>query len=163
MALPPEHRVRDVRWAWAVSVGVVVLGLVLYLLTHPIAGGTGQPGLPSWGGTTLAHIAVQTAKAEGDARPTAAYWLYTTRPLTLAALHAGGGSGAEAEYVVLMHGHFAGHAPTALPGSAARGGFLVVLVRGFDGHVTGTFITGQDPQAALSGIGAVRPLRLFLF
>lgn len=166
LTLPPGHRPRDPRWAWGVSVAVVILGLVLYAIVH--SGGGGSNPLvatpPSWGPLTLRQVAIATGRATGGRRPRSASWLSAQRGQALEALGLPQTAGtpsanpAEADYVLILTGDFRGPGERPLPGSAASGPYLVAFVRGFDGHVTATLVSATNPAPALAHAGLLHPL-----
>jgi hypothetical protein len=153
---------------------VVVLALLLYaVLRSSGGGGGGSVGVaaPRWGPLTLRTVAIDAARSAGGHRPSSASWLTTERGAALRALGLPATTGpsadgpAEAEYVVVLAGDFRGPGAAALPGSAASGPYMAVFVRGFDGHVTGTLISGTNPAPALARAGLLHrlPVRRFPF
>jgi hypothetical protein len=164
LPLPPGYRSRDPRWAWAVSLAVVALALALYVFTRPPTLGAEQGApQPTWGALTLAHVAQSAATAAGEAHPRNAVWLFAARGAALGALTGTATQDAEAEYVVMMIGQFQLDPSAALAGTSTRGSRLVVLVRAFDGTVTGEMATDADLTPALSRVGSFHPLRFSLF
>jgi len=164
--LPRGHRPRDPRWAWVVSLAVVVLGLAVYYVTRPPSvAGLQRSATPAWGSLTLTHVALGVASAAGDAHPQDAVWLSAARPAVLQALGAPPETSADAEFVVALQGQFRAAPAAAQPlaGSAAAGAYLVVLVRAFDGTLSGALVTSTDPNPALGRIAILHPLRLFRF
>lgn len=154
MRRPPAGR------GWLVAFGIVLLALIVYSISRPPAVGSLQAQRPpTWGHVTLVTIAKAEARAAGDPHPHNAEWLAAPRFRALPVLAGERSGSAEADFVVSLTGTF--HAPAAwrlLPGSKASGPFLTLLVRGFDGTVTGRTITTHAPD--LSRLGRTYPLRL---
>ena len=152
------------RLGWPVATLVVLLAVVFYFGTRPPLHVRSAPQ-PRWGKTTLAQVARGGAKAAGEAHPRHATWMFGYRNQILAALTGHAGHGSEAEYVVVMQGTFhspptgGAHTAPLLPGSAARGSQLVLLVRAFDGRLRDQWLGSRVP-AALGQVGIVRPLSL---
>lgn len=151
------------RRAWLVAFGIVLLALIIYGLSRPPSVGTlaAQPP-PTWGHVTLARIAKAQALAAGDGHPTSAVWLQAPRFKAMPVLNGTQSQSADVEFVVSMDGAF--RAPSGwslLPGSKTAGSALTILVRGFDGTVTGRIITARPP--AIGELGRTYSLRLGLF
>jgi hypothetical protein len=162
LTLPADRRDRDPRWAWLVAAGVILLGLILFALTRPPGPALGRPvPPPSWGPLTLRRVALDAARAAGDAHPRQAFWVSTRKGDALALLTGQPSDSPEAVYLVLLRGHFRQGGEGWLAGSLPAGPHLVVLVRGFDGLVVGRGIVG-DPPPDLARLGIVRPLPLGL-
>ncbi len=148
---------------WIVVGLVVAFSLVVYVATrqYPPSPLNAQP--PSWGALTLTRIALNAARRAGDARPEGAVWVSTARMYAVPYLTGRASDDAEADFLVALQGRF--HTPSAspvvLPGSLAHGTRLVLLVRGFDGHITGLMVTDR-PLRHLRGLGLVHPLPLGL-
>lgn len=160
IALPADLR-RPSPWrGWLVAFGIVLLILVIYGVSRPPAVGSlpVQPA-PTWGRLTLAGIAKTEAKAAGDPHPKSAVWLEAPLFKALPVLSGQQSGSAVTQFVVSLDGTF--RAPTTwtlLPGSQTGGAVLTILVRGFDGTVTGRLITSHAP--ALGRLGRTYRLRL---
>ncbi len=147
-----------------IMVGVVtLLALLLYIGTRQYAPSPLNAPPPTWGPLTLAQVAVRASRAAGEVRPTGAVWVSTLRMDAVPYLTGRSSSNPEADFLVALRGHFHASGPVGvrLPGSLLQGNRLVLLVRGFDGHVTGLMITDR-PLARLRGLGIVHPLSLGL-
>jgi len=160
IALPAGLRGKNKVLGWIVSAVVVALAVVVYFVSRPSSPLARSVAPPTWGSLTLAHVALVEAKAAGDPHPTHVTWLFTHRDQVLPVLSGTRTSAAEADYVVSMSGRFqALPGSGALPGSLPNGSRLILLVRAFDGTVTGWFLTDQVPSG-LDQLGVVHTLSL---
>lgn len=146
---------------WVITAFVLLVAVLIYAGTHANRGPAAlQAAPPTWGTLTLSGIALRAARQAGDAHPTAALWVATARMRAVPYLTGRPDSNAEADFLVSMAGSFhAATVPAALPGSLSAGKRLVILVRGFDGRVTGRFITNRR-LSTLRQLGIVHTLAL---
>lgn len=150
-------------WGWALSGLILALGLAIYTAGHvhtppsPVSA-----PVPRWGSLTLTRVALRAARRAGEPHPRHGRWVSTQWMDALPLLIGRSSGNAEADYLVTMLGHFhEGPTPVTLPDSLSSGSRLVLLVRGFDGHVTGILISNRR-FARITRLGVVHPLPLGL-
>jgi hypothetical protein len=160
--LPAEHQGGFGLLAWAVAGVVLVAAIVFYVATHLYGPSPAAAPPPAWGRLTLARVAMDASRAAGEPHPQGAVWVSTVRSVAVRYLSGAADDSAEADYLVVLQGRFRASPPSlVLPGSLSRGTRLAVLVRGFDGRVTGLFVTDRR-LADLRRLGIVHPLPLGL-
>ena len=160
ITLPARLRGRSAVLGWIVSLLLVLLAVGVYVFTRPSTAPNWHAAPPTWGRLTLGGVALTAAQAAGDPRPTGASWMFIHRGDALAALTGASSGEAEADFLVSMAGHFRGATGAdALAGSQPSGSHLIVLVRAFDGQVSGRLVTDAT-FAGLSQAGVINSLRL---